>query len=113
MEPTEIGMIELRPLPTVTDDAFRAFLRDEVLPGIDLGPTRVGQVIRVTVTFDVTTDVDGAVAPRYLLLVEWSGGPGGEVSRLLNEELRRKLDQHCVVSGRSRLAVAFATPDSS
>lgn len=62
-------------LPQEQDPAaFVTFMRDEYLPAVRKGPTRVGQVLGLTLQQDGSSSEP--VGHSFLLLVEWSGLTG-------------------------------------
>ncbi|WP_216324521.1 hypothetical protein [Deinococcus aestuarii] len=65
-------------------EAFVTFMREEYLPAIHLGPTRIGQVLGLTLYQEDTESQ--TEARRFLLQVEWSGLGGNHARLRLDDE---------------------------
>jgi len=75
-------------LPKKQDpDAFAKFMREEYLPAVHKGPTRVGQVTKLTLLKGV------APTQGFFLHVGWSGLPGHEGIRIDDDAVQQKFDQ--------------------
>ncbi len=66
--------------------AFADFMRDEYLPAVRKGPTRVGQVTELLLLRRETT----ATAHRFLWLVGWSGLDPQSAPHVDDEAVRGK-----------------------
>lgn len=88
-------------LPREKDpDKFVAFMQDEYMPAVHMGPTRVGQVdelklLRAAAPGGVVEGDEGTSAEtghRFLWLVDWHGlSPPG--ARLDDEKVLRKFER--------------------
>jgi hypothetical protein len=67
--------------------AFEEFMRDEYIPAIHKGPTRVGQVAEVLLRGETSE-----TSQRFLWLVHWSGLQQGAV-RIDDEAVVRKFEE--------------------
>jgi hypothetical protein len=68
--------------------AFVEFMRDEYIPAVHKGPTRVGQVRQLELLQGNTTDTNH----RFLWLVHWSGLEQGGGTRIDDEAVVRKFE---------------------
>jgi hypothetical protein len=57
--------------PRLVEEAVEEFLRDDYLPAIRMGPTRVGQILGLRLWRNV--DDPGTATSRFLLEVRFSG----------------------------------------
>jgi hypothetical protein len=68
--------------------AFEEFMRDEYIPAIHKGPTRVGQVAEVELLRGETSET----SQRFLWLVRWKGFQQGD-ARIDDEAVGRKFEE--------------------
>ena len=74
---------------------FGAFMRDEYIPAVHKGPTRVGQVKELELLEREATDT----SHRFLWLVRWDGMNPQAGVRLDDEAIERKLEAFGVTMG--------------
>jgi hypothetical protein len=70
-------------------EAFAEFMRDEYIPAVHKGPTRVGQVEDVELLQGDTTESSHA----FLWLVRWNGLKQGAGARIDDEKVERKFEK--------------------
>jgi hypothetical protein len=68
--------------------AFAEFMRDEYIPAVHKGPTRVGQVRELELLQGNTTET----SHRFLWLVRWSGLEQGGGTRIDDDAVVRKFE---------------------
>ena len=77
-------------LPEGADaDAFADFFRDEYIPAVHKGPTRVGQVHGLELVERTTTDT----RRKFLWLVHWSGLSGGAGVHVDDEAVQKRFEE--------------------
>ena len=77
-------------LPDAADsEAFEDFLREDYLPAVHQGPTRVGQVMSVT----LARRGDGASVARFLLDTAFSGLGHDRMPRVDDDEVRLRFEE--------------------
>ena len=79
-------------------DAFVAFMRDEYIPAVETGPTRIGKVDGLRLLQGRSADTGN----RFLWLVDWNGMEHDAAGTHVDEALARKLEEF----GVSRTAQA-------
>jgi hypothetical protein len=76
-------------LPKETDaEAFVTFMREEYIPAVHKGPTRIGQVTDLVLLQGETADT----RHEFFLHVGWSGLSGRGSLNVDNEEVLRKFE---------------------
>jgi hypothetical protein len=86
-------MSEIELAKGVDAEAFRDFFRDEFLPAVHTGPTRVGQVQGVELLERETSDTDRSFA----VLVRWSGLSPGKIVRADDAAVQARLEEMAVI----------------
>ena len=92
----------------VDADAFGEFFRDEFLPSVHTGPTRVGQIQEVELLERATSETDRSFA----VLVRWSGMSGGRTVRADDAAVQEKLEKLAVIKDPVVWQVAAKLPDA-
>ena len=92
-----LAISEIELAEGVDAEAFGDFFRDEFLPSVHMGPTRVGQVLGVELLERATSETETALA----LLVRWSG---------LSDRVRVRSDDDAVQKRFEELAPTVSEP---
>jgi hypothetical protein len=71
-------------------EAFVTFMREEYLPGVYKGPTRVGEVTDLVLL--QSEEKTRAAGHNFILQVGWEGLPIGGGLRINQEEVKSKFD---------------------
>ena len=71
------NVFRVAPAAEMSDDEFERLMREEVIPSIHTGPTRVGQITGVRL-YRLSAEDEGPVdrasrAEKYILVIEWDG----------------------------------------
>lgn len=86
-------MSEIELAKGVDADAFGDFFRDEFLPSVHTGPTRVGQIQDVELLERATSETERAFA----VLVRWSGLAGYKTLHADDAAVQSRLDEMAVI----------------
>ena len=78
-----VRVYRIAPLPDVDPAQFEGFVVENVLPAVDTGPTRGGQISRSS----LLKDLNAERKDRYLWLVYWRGTNAGWVEGRLEGAL--------------------------
>lgn len=84
---TYIRVYRVAPLPDMGTEEFETFVIENVLPLVDMGPTRGGQLTDVS----FLKETGATRKDRYLWMIEWEG-TNAEWVGLKLEEAVNKLD---------------------
>jgi hypothetical protein len=87
--PAVLAISEIELAKGVDAEAFGDFFRDEFLPSVHMGPTRVGQVLAVELLEREASETETALA----MLVRWSGLPGGVRVRADDAAVQQRFEE--------------------
>ncbi|MFP4343583.1 MAG: hypothetical protein ACLFU8_02710 [Anaerolineales bacterium] len=82
-----IRVYRVAPLPDIDEGEFEAFVNEQVLPAVDMNPTRGGQLTDTS----LLKEAGAERKDRYLWVVQWEGTSAQWVDLRL-EEAVKKLD---------------------
>ena len=80
-------------LPSGKDpEVFAAFMRDEYMPAVHKGPTRLGQVTSISLSQRRNLHAGNDFERRFLMLVDWEGVELDGLPRVDGDAVKAKLD---------------------